>query len=271
MRKLSIKILATVLFLLSFTASSHAATILKVGASSSPHAEILQFVKPILAKKGINLKIIIFQDYILPNKALAKHDIDANYYQHIAFLNKQMQDFGYKFVNLGKIHIEPMGLYSKEFKSLKDVKDGTTVLMSNSIADRARFLSILEQAKLIKLRIFKNDIEKANADFKDIVENPKKLKFKANVQPSLMPSAYLNNAAGLIFINTNYAIASKINPEKEALFLEQGKASLYSNILVAREDNANNPDLKTLLQVLRSKAVKAFILKKYNGLVVTLN
>lgn len=256
------------LFIFIFTSTANATVTLTVGASSSPHGEILQYVKPILAKQGINLNIILFQDYILPNKALAEKEIDANYYQHIAFLDRQNNTFGYNLVNVGAIHIEPMGLYSKRFKKLEDITDGTTVVMSNSVPDKGRFLSILEQAGLIKLKDFKSNLEKANASFSDIVDNPKHLKFKMNVQPSLLPSVYLNDAAGLVFINTNYAISHDINPKKDVLFIEQAKESLYTNIIVARKDNANNPSIKTLVNILQSKTVSAFILKKYNGVIV---
>lgn len=249
----------------SLHASAKKNNTLVVGASAVPHAEILNFVKPILKKEGINLKVIVFQDYVLPNKALANKEIDANYFQHLAYLKKQEKIFGYKFVDLGAIHIEPMGLYSKRFKSLKDVKKNTIVLFSNSVADRGRMLSILQQAHLIKLRKFKNPTDIANATFADIVSNPKNLHFNTNIEPSILPSAYKNNEAGLVFINTNYAVAAGINPKKDALFLEKAKDSIYANILVSREDNKNDPKLKALLKALRSKAVKNFILKKYKG------
>lgn len=269
MKKYLINLL--ILFIFMFTGTANAEVTLNVGASSSPHGEILQYARSILAKKGINLNIILFQDYILPNKALVGKEIDANYYQHIAFLERQNATFGYNLVNIGSIHIEPMGLYSKRFKKLEDVTDNTTVIMSNSVPDTGRFLSILEQTGLIKLRNFKNNIEKANATFSDIVDNPKHLQFKMNVQPSLLPSVYLNDAAGLVFINTNYAMSHNIKPKKDALFIEQGKDSLYANILVTRKDNSNDPNIKALLDVLKSKEVSNFILKKYNGEIIPVN
>ncbi len=119
---------------------------LVVGASNVPHAVILEKAQPILEKKGIKLEIKKFQDYVLPNKALADKEIDANYFQHIPYLDKEIQEKGYKIVNAGKIHLEPMGIYSKKYKSLKDLPDGGTVIMSNNVAERGRMLALLQKA-----------------------------------------------------------------------------------------------------------------------------
>ncbi|MGV3278456.1 MetQ/NlpA family ABC transporter substrate-binding protein [Rickettsiales bacterium LUAb2] len=268
MKRTLLFIFSLFILFLSINSSIKANTTITVGATAVPHAEILEFAKPILAKKGIDLKIIVFQDYIMPNKALAEKEIDANYYQHIAFLKQQEKEFGYKFVNLGNIHIEPMGLYSERFKSIKDVKDGTVVLFSNSVADTGRMLLLLQDSGLIKLKKFNNKYAAANATFEDVIANPKHLKFKNDIAPSMLPAAYLNDAAGLVFINTNFAVGAGINPSKDALLLENGSNSIYSNILVAREDNAKNPALKTLIDVLHSKEVQSYIKTQFKGAIV---
>lgn len=146
---------------------------LVVGASNIPHAVILEKAQPILEKKGIKLEIKKFQDYVLPNKALADKEIDANYFQHIPYLDKEIQEKGYKIVNAGKIHLEPMGIYSKKYKSLKELPDGGTVIMSNNVAERGRMLALLQKGGVIKL---KDGVDVVKATVKDVVENPKNLK-----------------------------------------------------------------------------------------------
>ena len=126
-------------------------TKLVVGASNVPHAEILEKAKPILKEKGIDLKIVTFQDYVLPNKALADKEIDANYFQHIPYFEAKKKEHGYDFVNAGGIQIEPIGVYSKKYKSLEELPDGATIIMSNSVADHGRILSMLQEKGLIKL------------------------------------------------------------------------------------------------------------------------
>ncbi|WP_344289955.1 MetQ/NlpA family ABC transporter substrate-binding protein, partial [Microbacterium arabinogalactanolyticum] len=145
---------ASVATLASYGAA--AATKLVVGASNVPHAEILEQAKPILAKEGIDLQIKRFQDYILPNTALASHDIDANYFQHVPYLNSVLKDHAddksYDFVSAGAIHIEPIGIYSKKYKSLKDLPDNGKIIMRDAVAEEGRILSIFEQQGVIKLK-----------------------------------------------------------------------------------------------------------------------
>jgi D-methionine transport system substrate-binding protein len=177
-------------------------TKLVVGASPTPHAEILEKAKPILKKKGIDLEIKKFQDYVTPNKALATGDLDANYFQHIPFLKAAEKENGYDFVNMGKIHIEPIGGYSKKYKNIDQLPDGAQVLMPGDVADQSRVLTLLDQKGVIEL---KKDAG-FNATFDDIAKNPKHLKFKHDIDPSLMAKAYQNGEGDLDFINTNFAI-----------------------------------------------------------------
>ncbi len=163
---------------------------LVIGASNVPHAEILEKAKPILAEKGIDLKIEVFQDYILPNKALESKELDANYFQHIPYLDNQIKENGYDFVSAGAIHIEPMAVYSKNYKSLDELPDGGTVIFSNSVAEQGRVLSLLEKGGLIKL---KDGVDKVSATVADIAENPKNIKFQPDYEPSLLPQIFNNN------------------------------------------------------------------------------
>jgi D-methionine transport system substrate-binding protein len=238
-------------------------TKLVVGASPVPHAEILNHIKPILKKKGIDLQVKEFQDYVLPNKALATGELDANYFQHIPYLESQEKEMGYKFANVGKVHIEPIGIYSKKYKSVKDLPNGATIIMSNSVSDEGRLLGLLQQAGLIKLKTGVG----YNATFKDIVSNPKHLKLAANYDAGLLPKIYNNNEGDAVMINTNYALAAGLNPLKDAIAIESGN-SPFANIVVTQEKNKNNPAIKTLVDVLQSKDVQQWILDKWKGAIV---
>lgn len=237
---------------------------LVVGASNVPHAEILEQAKPLLAKKGINLKIKTFQDYVLPNKALDEGELDANYFQHIPYLEEQKKEYGYDFVNAGGIHIEPIGIYSKKYKSLDELPKGAHIIMSNSVADHGRILTMLEKKGLIKL---KEGVNKTKATVDDIVENPKKLKFDTDYEPSLLPQIFNNGEGDAVVINSNYAIDAGLNPIKDSIAIED-KNSPYVNIIAVRKGDENKKEIKELVNVLHSKEIQDFILKKYKGAVV---
>ncbi|MCM2531157.1 MetQ/NlpA family ABC transporter substrate-binding protein [Neobacillus pocheonensis] len=239
---------------------------LTVGASNVPHAEILKQAQPILKEKGINLKIVTFQDYILPNKALATNQIDANYFQTIPYFNLQMKENGYKFANAGGIHIEPIGVYSKKYKSLKDLPNGAHIIISNSVSDHPRLLLMLQKLGLIEL---KPGIDPQQYDIKDIVSNPKNLKLDANYDAALLPKIYKNGEGDAVLINSNYAIDNGLDPIKDPIAHEPSDPkSPYVNIIAVRKGDENKPAIKTLVEVLHSKQIQDFILQKYKGAVV---
>jgi len=237
---------------------------LVVGASNVPHAVILEKAKPILAKKGIDLEIKKFQDYVLPNKALQSKELDANYFQHIPYLKAQIKENNYDFVSAGGIHIEPIGVYSKKYKKLDDLPKGAHLIMSNSVADHGRLLSLLEAQGLIKL---KEGIDKTTATVKDVVENPKDLKFDTKYEASLLPKIYNNGEGDAVLINSNYAIDAGLNPLKDSIAIED-KNSPYVNIIAVRKGDENKKEIKELVNVLHSKEIQDFILKEYKGAVV---
>jgi D-methionine transport system substrate-binding protein len=238
---------------------------LVVGASNVPHAVILEQVKPILAEEGIELEIVPFQDYILPNKALADEEIDANYFQHIPYLELQMaENDNYDFVNAGGIHIEPIGVYSQKYKSLEELPDGATIIMSNAVADHGRILTMLQSKGLIKLT---EGIDTTGATVDDIVENPKNLNFKADVEAGLLPQIYNNNEGDAVLINTNYAIDAGLNPLEDAIAIE-GSDSPYVNIIAVRSGDESRDEIKKLVEVLRSEEIQTFIKEEYKGAVV---
>lgn len=239
-------------------------TELVVGASNVPHAEILEEASALLEEKGIELKIETFQDYVLPNKALDSKELDANYFQHIPYLTAQIKENGYDFVNAGGIHIEPIGVYSKKYKDLNELPEGAQLIMSNSVADHGRLLSLLEAEGLIKL---KEGIDKTTATTEDVVENPKNLKFDTNYEAALLPQIYNNGEGDAVLINSNYAIDAGLNPLEDSIAIENSE-SPYVNVIAVRKGDENKEAIKALVEVLRSKEIQDFILEKYEGAVV---
>lgn len=235
-----------------------------VGASNVPHAEILEEVKPLLKEKGFDLEIITFQDYVLPNTNLESGELDANYFQHIPYFESQIADHGYKFANAGGIHIEPIGVYSKKYKSLEELPEGATILISNSVADHGRVLSMLEAKGLITL---KEGIEKTKAEVKDIEENKKNIKFDANYEAALLTQLYNNDEGDAVLINSNYAIDAGLNPIEDSIAIEDSE-SPYVNIIAVREGEEKSEKVKALVEVLHSKEIQDFILEKWEGSVV---
>ncbi|MBA4536924.1 MetQ/NlpA family ABC transporter substrate-binding protein [Bacillus aquiflavi] len=235
-----------------------------IGASNVPHAEILEEAAPLLKEKGIELKIETFQDYVLPNKALADKELDANYFQHIPYLEAQIAEHDYDFEIAGKVHLEPIGVYSKKYKSLEELPDGAEILMSNSVSDHGRILAMLEQKKLITL---KEGVEKVKATVDDIEDNPKKLIFKTEYDPALLPQIYNNDEGDAILINYNYAIDAGLNPFEDAIAIEE-KDTPYVNVVAVRKGDKDKEEIKALIEVLHSKEIQDFILEKYEGGVI---
>lgn len=244
--------------------SGEESSTLKIGASNVPHAEILEQAKPILEEQGIELEIETYQDYILPNTDLESGEIDANYFQHVPYLKSQVEEFGYEFENAGGIHIEPIGVYSQKHESLEELPEGATILMSNSVADHGRILSLLEAEGLITL---KEGVEKTEAEVKDIVENPKNLKFDAEYEAALLVQMYENGEGDAVLINSNYAIDAGLNPMEDSIALESSD-SPYVNIIAVRKGDEENENVKALVEVLKSDEIQDFILEEWGGSVV---
>lgn len=239
--------------------SSSGAVTLRVGASPVPHEEILNFVKDKLAKEGVNLEIVTFNDYVTPNLSLNDGSLDANFMQHQPYLDEFNKQRGTDLVSVGKVHLEPMSVYSNKIKDLKDLPDGATVAIPNDPTNGGRALLVLQSAGLIKLR---SDAP-ITATPADIAENPKNLKF-TELEPPQLPRSLSD--ADIAVINSNFALEAKLNP-KDALFTES-KNSPYANIVAVKKGNENNPAVLKLVQELNSPEVKDFINKKYNGAIV---
>lgn len=240
--------------------SSDKKVVLKVGATPVPHAEILNEIKPLLAKDGIDLQIIEFTDYVKPNLSLNDKEIDANFFQHEPYLKKFAADRKLDLVNLVAVHIEPMGVYSKKLKDIKSVPDGAKVAIPNDPTNGGRALNILAKAGLIKLK----DGVGISATVGDIVENPKNLKI-TEAEAAMLPRTLDN--VDLAVINSNFAMEAKLNPTKDALFIEP-KDSPYANIVAVRKGDENRKEIQALKKALTSPEVKKFIEEKYKGAVI---
>jgi len=242
--------------------------VLTVGATTVPHAEILEEAKPLLEEKGIELKIEEFSDYPLINPALDNGDLDANYFQHVPYLDNAVKENGFEIENAGAIHIEPFGIYSKEYKDVADLPEGAKIIMSNNVAEMGRVLALLEEKGLIKLN---PDVEKINATKDDIVENEKNLEIDDSVAPEMLASAYENDEGAAVIINGNYALAAGLNPAEDAVALEAGENNPYANIIAIRSEDKDKEEIKTLVEVLKSEEIKEFITTKYPGSVLPVN
>lgn len=238
-----------------------------VGASSVPHAEILEEAKPLLEEKGIILEIEPYEDYVLPNDDLAEGTLDANYFQHIPYLEQTVADTGYDLTHIGGIHIEPMGVYSKGIDDVDSIPEGTEVILSNSVSDHGRILGLFQSQGLIKLD---ESVDVAAATIDDIVENPLDLKFSPDYDPAFLPEIYETEENALVVINTNFAIGAGLNPLEDSLFIE-GEDSPYVNVIAVRSEDKDREELKTLVEVLQSEEIQNFIIENYEGAVVPVN
>lgn len=252
------KIVFSLVLLFLVASFANATEKIVVGATPVPHAEILEVIKPELAKEGYSLDIKIFNDYVIPNIATDSGELDANFFQHLPYLKEFNKNKGTKLINTVSVHIEPMGIYSKKIKDLKDLKKGAKVSIPNDPTNESRALEVLATAGLIKL---------SNAELKtplDITENPKKLKF-VEIEAASLPRTL--DDVDISVINTNFALNINLNPKNDALALEN-KDSPYANIIVVSEKNKDSKKTKALNKAIQSEAVKKFIDEKYKGAIL---
>ena len=259
MKKLITAILALVLVAAVATAS---ATTLTIAASVTPHADILEFAKTILAEKGIELDIQIFDDYVQPNLVVDSGEVDANYFQHIPYLENFNAERGTKLVSAGAVHYEPMGLYSNLDKAytVDTIPDGAVIAVPNDPTNEARALELLESLGLITL----SNKAGTEATVLDITENPKNIdiqEFEAAAVPRMLADV------DLAVINSNYALQAGVELVGTAIATE-GTEVAYPNIIAVREGDENREEIKTLVEVLQSEEVVNFINETYGGAVV---
>ena len=234
--------------------------VLKVGATPVPHAEILNCIKPALAKEGVDLQVVEFTDYVKPNLSLNDKELDANFFQHKPYLDKFASERKLALVSVGAVHIEPMGVYSKKVKDIKAVPNGARIGIPNDPTNGGRALAILAKAGLLKLK----DGVGVMATVSDITANPKNLKI-VEAEAAMLPRALED--VDLAVINSNFAMEAKLNPTKDAIYIE-AKDSPYANIVAVRKGDENRPEIKKLMKALTSADVKKFIGEKYKGAIV---
>ena len=250
----------------SETASEAAAAVIKVGANITPHAEILEQAKPILAEKGIKLEVVELEDSITPNTGVVEGSLDANYFQHVPYLEQFNSENGSDLVSIGAIHYEPFGIYAGKTDDLSKLEDGAVVAVPNNVTNEARALLLLAQEGIISLK----EEAGVNATVEDITDNPKNIEFK-ELAPEQLVSALPD--VDIAVINGNYAIEGGLHVS-QALAVEANDgiaAVTYGNIIATSPDKADDESLKTLVEVLQSDEISSFIRDKYDGAVVPLN
>ncbi len=234
--------------------------VLKVGATPVPHAELLRLVESDLAAQGIKLELVEFTDYVTPNIALAEGQLDANFFQHVPYLESFSAERKLSLEVAGVIHVEPLGVYSKKYKSLDALPNGATIAIPNDPTNEGRALLLLASKGLITLKPGAG----LKATLRDIAANPRKFKFR-ELEAAQLPRTLADVSASVI--NGNYAIPAGLNPVKDAIALE-GAESPYANVIAVRKGESSDPRIIALVAALRSPKVKEFILATYGGGVV---
>ena len=237
---------------------------LTVGATPNPHAEILAQVKDDLAAEGIDLVVKEYSDYVVPNTAVEEGDLDANYFQHTPYMEKFNEENGTHLVSVGKIHYEPMGIYTGLTKTLEELPDGATIAVPNDATNEARALQLLAAQGLIELK----EDAGLNATPNDITSNPKNLQFK-ELEAAMLPQTA--SEVDLSVINSNFAMEGGMNPATDSLASEDADseaAQTFANIIAVKEGHENDPAIQALVKALQSDKVKEYIEKTYSGAVV---
>ncbi|MBQ8280052.1 MAG: MetQ/NlpA family ABC transporter substrate-binding protein [Roseburia sp.] len=269
-KKVLATILASVLALgvLAGCGGSDAASaddkVITVGASSTPHAEILEQAKPILAEQGYTLEITVFDDYVIPNEVVESGEMDANYFQHIPYLESFNEEKGTHLVNAGGIHYEPFGIYPGQKASLADIAEGDVIAVPNDTTNEARALLLLEANGLLTLK----EDAGLTATINDITENPYNLTFQELAAEQV---ARVKDEVAFIVLNGNYALQAGFSVAKDAIAYEtsdSAAAQTYVNVIAVKEGNENNADIKALIEVLKSDEIKEYINSTYDGSVI---
>lgn len=233
---------------------------IKVGVTPGEHAQIMEKVKEVAAKKGLNIEILEFSDYVVPNQALADGDLNANSFQHQPYLDNQIADRGFDLVSVGKTITTPMGVYSKKVKSLGELAEGATVAIPNDPTNGGRALLVLAKEGLIKV----NPEAGLKAGPADVTENPKNIQF-SELDAAQLPRSLDDVDAAVI--NTNFALEAGLHPKADAIAIE-GQESPYANVIVVRSADKDAPWVKTLVEAYHDDSIKAFINDEFKGALI---
>ena len=245
-------------------AASGELTTIKVAASATPHAEILEFAAPLLEAKGYKLDVTVFDDYVQPNLVVESGEFDANYFQHVPYLDSFNEEQGTHLVDAGDIHYEPFGIYPGTKASLDDVADGDVIAIPNDTTNEARALLLLQDNGLLTLK----EGAGLTATINDIVENPKNIEFQ---ELEAAQVARVKDEVAFVVLNGNYALEAGFSVAKDSIAYEatdSEAAKTYVNIIAVEEGNENNEAIKALVDVLKSDDVKKYIADNYDGAVV---
>ena len=237
---------------------------IKVAASATPHAEILAAAKPILAEQGWDLEVTEFDDYVLPNEVVESGEMDANYFQHVPYLDSFNEEKGTHLVEVGKIHYEPFGIYPGTKSSLDDIADGDVIAVPNDTTNEARALLLLQDNGIITLK----DGAGLEATVNDIAENPYNVEIQELAAESV---ARVADEVAYVVLNGNYALEAGYSVGKDALAYEKSDseaAKTYVNVIAVKEGNENNPAIKALVDTLKSDTIKQYINDTYDGAVI---
>ena len=229
----------------------------RIGVTAGPHAEIMEEVKKVAAKDGLNIQIVEFNDYIQPNIALNQGELEANSYQHQPFLDNQIQERKYALTSVAKTVIFPMAAYSKKVKSAAELKDGAIVAIPNDPTNAGRALLLLEKQGLLKLK----EGAGLKATVADVVGNPKNIQLR-ELEAAQVPRSMED--VDLAVINTNYALVAGLVPTKDSLFIEDGN-SPYANVIAVRSQDKENPAVQKLIKAYQSEEVKKFVAEHFKG------
>ena len=235
-----------------------------VAASATPHAEILEEAKTLLKDKGYKLEVKVFDDYVQPNNVVESGEFDANYFQHVPYLEQFNEEKGTHLVVAGKIHYEPFGIYPGTKKDLKDIAKGDKIAVPNDTTNEARALLLLQDNGIIKLK----DGAGIKATVNDIEENPNNIEI-VELEAAQVPRVV--NEVAYVVLNGNYALEANYTVKKDALAYEKSDseaAKTYVNVIAVKEGNENSEKIKALVDVLKSDSIKKFINEKYDGAVI---
>lgn len=235
-----------------------------VAASETPHSEILEAAKPILEEEGYDLEVTVFDDYVQPNEVVDSGDFDANYFQHVPYMEQFNKEKGTDLVDAGDIHYEPFGIYPGTKKSLDEIADGDEIAVPNDTTNEARALLLLQDNGLIKLK----DGAGLTATVNDIAENPHNIKI---VELEAAQVARVTGETAFVVLNGNYALQAGYSVKKDALAYEASDseaAKTYVNIIAVKKGNEDSDAIKALVKVLKSDDIKNFIDEKYDGAVI---
>lgn len=260
MKKLLLTALILVFGFTLLTGCSQSSDEFRIGATAVPHAEILEFAKPLLAERGVNIRVVTYSDYVQPNLNLQDGDIDANYFQHVPYLTRFNQDNSTTIVPVTAVHLEPMAIYSSKITDIADFTGGK-VGVPNDVTNLGRALALLENAGLLTL----TEGVGVRGTKADIIDNPLNLEIvelDAAIIANMLPDVEI------AIINTNYALLANLNPVEDGLFIEEVVGNPYANILAVKEGNENNETVKIIAEVLNSDEVRDFIEEKYKGSVL---